>query len=390
VPGSYGGSGQAIRGPGGGAAGGVRGPGGGAAGGIRGPGGGAIGGIRGGQGGAIGGVRGPHGGAIYGHLPSGAHEVHWHGNSYWNFGFGYYQPCWYGGEVYYYSVPAPVGVYMDTLPPEADTVVYNNQTYYFSDGSYLAPKDDGYEVVDKPAGLDQAPDPMALLRQMTDCLGQMQRFSVVADETTDEILESGEKVQLSSRRTVYVRRPDALAIDYRSDKGSRSMLFDEGKVTIVDRAKMVYGLVDVPDSIDGMEDVMAQRYGYSILLGDLMRSDAYATLSSAVINAEYVGKTTLDGGQECDQLAFTQDNVDWQVWIVAGDKPLPVKLAVIYKSVQGSPRYVAELSGWTTDVPDSAFVIDVPKDAQKIDMLPIGAADQPATPGAQGAGPVQQ
>ena len=144
---------------------------------------------------------------IYGHLPSGSREVHWHGNNYWCFGFSYYQPCWYGGEVYYYSVPAPVGVYVDTLPPEADTVVYNNQTYYYSDGSYLMPKDSGYEVVDKPAGLDQAPDPMALLRQMTDCLGQMQRFSVVADETTDEILESGEKVQLSSRRTVYVRRP---------------------------------------------------------------------------------------------------------------------------------------------------------------------------------------
>ena len=45
-----------------------------------------------------------------------------------------------------------------------------------------------------------------------------------------------------------------------------------------------------------------------------------------VLTGEYVGVTELSGVR-CHHLAFRSGDVDWQIWIEDGDKPLPRKTA---------------------------------------------------------------
>jgi len=45
-------------------------------------------------------------------------------------------------------------------------------------------------------------------------------------------------------------------------------------------------------------------------------------------------------------LAFTQKEIDWQIWIEEGPRPLPRKLLITYKNEPLSPQYTAILSGW--------------------------------------------
>ena len=71
----------------------------------------------------------------------------------------------------------------------------------------------------------------------------------------------------------------------------------------------------------------AKKYGLEIPLADLflMGTDRFDTKS--ITEAIYVGPQVI-GGVLCDQLAFRQPGVDWQICIERGKAPLPRKLVV--------------------------------------------------------------
>ena len=59
----------------------------------------------------------------------------------------------------------------------------------------------------------------------------------------------------------------------------------------------------------------------------------------------YVGQSKIRGVL-CHHLSFDGDNVQLQVWIDAGDKPLPQKVVLTHKNLPGSPQWTAYLSDW--------------------------------------------
>ena len=98
----------------------------------------------------------------------------------------------------------------------------------------------------------------------------------------------------------------------------------------------------------------------------------------------------------CHHLAFTQETVDWEIWIDAGDRLLPRKLTIVYRADPGEPRYNAVLTRWqvTHDHPAGYYEFRQPRDAERIDVMPIAtleaampSATQPATEPGQPAKP---
>jgi hypothetical protein len=57
-------------------------------------------------------------------------------------------------------------------------------------------------------------------------------------------------------------------------------------------------------------------------------------------------ESAMNAGQDfidndlCDHYAFRQGNVDWQIWITTGDKPLPRKLVITNRSDEARPQSV--------------------------------------------------
>lgn len=351
------------------------------AGGIRGswtgPGGGTVGGIRGPGGGGAVGVRGPGGNTRWvTNLPDGSHQIHHGGRIYWYHDHHYYYPYWYGNTWYYEPVPPPTGVYWEDLPAGYETNVIGNVTYYVNaEGVYLMPDNGQYKVVDPPPGAPTDPDPLALLRRMTEYIAAQSEFSIQAVEAVEEVLDTGAKAQFENTRTIRVRRPDKLATETQSERGARRMAFQGGELTVVDAAKGGYVTLKMPPTIDGLLDAAAEQYGISILLGDLLYSEAYPRLTAAVREAQYVGRST--DPADCHHLAFFQDTLQWEIWIDAGEKPLPRKLLLTYTSLPGSPRYQAVVSAWdATPGPADAFALKIPGDVRKIEV------NQPAPSGA--------
>lgn len=392
VRGPGGGAAGVVRGPGGGAAAGVVGPGGGAAGVVRGPGGGGAVGIRGPNGGAAGavwgpggrgvaGVRGPYGNRFITTLPAGAIHYPWHGHDYWHVGFGWWRPCWVDDDVSYIWAYPPVGYYYPALPPNYNTVVINNTTYYESENVYYQPGEQGgqkgYVVAEAPATPEETTEaagenPFKVFKSMCDYIAGLESFGVLAYTTTDRVRESGEKVQISARRILSVSRPNKFAVDVRADTGTKLCVYDGKTVSLFDRNKNVYTVVEVPDTIDAALDVLVRDYKLVVPLEDLMYKDLYARVEAIATAGQYLGRHKVDD-IDCHHLAFATESSSWEIWIDAGAKPVPRKITIDYRDDAVKPRYTAEIRGWTTGaLSPTAFDFKLPEGVKRIEMAPQG------------------
>src|SRR5262249_33215253 len=75
-------------------------------------------------------------------------------------------------------------------------------------------------------------------------------------------------------------------------------------------------------------------------------------------------------GFTCHHLAFTQDNIDWQVWIQDGPQPVIRKFVITHKNEEGAPQFTALIREWnfTSRIADSSFVFYPPAGTTKIQM----------------------
>ena len=108
---------------------------------------------------------------------------------------------------------------------------------------------------------------------------------------------------------------------------------------------------------------------------DLIYANAFERLTEGLTSAFIVGEAVIDGVR-CDHIAFRNAEVDWQIWIQQGDKPVPRKFVITSKRMPGSPQFVSVMSNWQTAsaIPDATFSFVPPKGAQKIDFLPVAPA----------------
>lgn len=384
VRGPGGGTAAGIRGPNGGAAGAVRGPGGAGAAGIRGPGGAAAGAAWGPGGYGVAGVRGPYGNRYVTNLPAGAIHYPWHGYDYWHVGFGWWRPHWDGDDVYYGWVYPPVGYYYPALPTEYETVVINNTTYYQSEGVYYQEGEQdgkkGYVVAEAPATAEtttspaqaEGENPFKYLKSMCDYLAGLDKFSAVVETTVDEVQPSGEKVQTSARRTIYVKRPDKVAINVTGDNGERRVVYDGKSVSMFDRKKNVYSTIKTPDTIDATLDMLAADYNIIVPFEDLMYKDLYQRIEASVELGQYLGLHSIEN-MKCHHLAFTKGSSSWEIWIDAGDKPIPRRITIDYVQDGNRSRYAADIAGWT-DTPvykTETFEFKLPDGVKRIEIEPV-------------------
>ena len=78
---------------------------------------------------------------------------------------------------------------------------------------------------------------------------------------------------------------------------------------------------------------------------------------------------------KCTHLAFRGSEVDWQIWIEDGDKPLPRKFILTSKKVAGEPEFTVLIRSWdmAPELTNSEFSFTPPKGAKKIEFLQLTA-----------------
>ena len=212
------------------------------------------------------------------------------------------------------------------------------------------------------------PEAIDALKQMGAYLRTLKTFSVTADITVDEVLLSGQKIQVSGENTVTVRRPDRLKGTVRKDETDidREFYYDGKTFTIYGKNVKYYASAPAPATIAALFDAVTERFGVDIPLADLFAWSTDKSKMQDITSALHIGPARV-GGVMTDHYAFRQEGIDWQVWIEQGKTRLPRKFVITTMDEEGQPQYVSVLK-WNLSpaINDKMFTFVPPKDAHRI------------------------
>ena len=216
------------------------------------------------------------------------------------------------------------------------------------------------------------PDADEILKSMSSFLAGTKTFSMSADISNEIITEEGQKLQLNGYATLLINRPSHFQV-MRKGRFSDMVLFYNGnKVTIHGKGINAYVQKDVAGTIDDAIFTIERDSGLNMPGADLLLSDPYTVLTASVTSSGYYG-TAYVGGVECHHLAFRTPKVDWQMWVKAGDEPLPMKYVITTKWMTGAPQYSVQLSNWDLkpDIAVDQFTFSAPAGAEKLEAVPV-------------------
>lgn len=219
----------------------------------------------------------------------------------------------------------------------------------------------------------------AILQSMSDLLGAAKGLSLRAEIIHDDALDSGLLIERSATLEVVADRLGNSIHGVLNEGGERRKLWSDGKTaTLFDASHNVFTSTKVPGKIGPTLDFLSEKYGLSLPLADFLFDNPYEALTGNVERAFYIGHSEVNG-ITCHQLAFTQDAIDWQLWIEAGVRPVPRRLVIVYKLLPGSPRYMADITSLdlrSTPLP-GRFVPIIPDDADEMELLEIQTLASP-------------
>jgi hypothetical protein len=205
-------------------------------------------------------------------------------------------------------------------------------------------------------------------------LTQADAFSFHAEILLDRIDSTGQKLQFAAAVDAAVRRPDRLRIDYIGDLTAKRAWYDGQTLTIFDPDHGVYAEMPGAGEVAATLGAAEKRYGATLPLADLARSDLGERIDSGVVaRVHRIGLHDV-GGVDCHHLALRRERDDVQLWIRAGDRPLLCKLVFTYKDQPGSPQFVAVFSDWdlSPKLRDEEFEAKLPKEAVRATFLEDG------------------
>ncbi|HLH54456.1 MAG TPA: DUF2092 domain-containing protein [Verrucomicrobiae bacterium] len=221
-------------------------------------------------------------------------------------------------------------------------------------------------------------DPQAerVLRAACQYLAEAPYFSINAEIWREHVNEEGEKVQFSRSMEMEIRRPNRLHAEIASPHSDRVFWYDGKSLTVLDRKQNVFSSVNMPATLDETIDTARDQFGIDFPMIDLAVSDPWTNAMAKVITGRYFGLAPAMGFN-CHHLAFTQENIDWQIWVQDGPQPLIRKFIITHKNEPGVPEFTGLIREWdfNSRISANTFAFQAPPGAMKIQMH--GDAAQP-------------
>jgi len=219
-----------------------------------------------------------------------------------------------------------------------------------------------------------AVDPAAteILKRMTNYLGSLKQFSVQTQNTFEDVLVSGHRIDLDISADVIISRPNKLRSERKGSLVDQEFYYDGKTLALYNPTYNVYATEPVPDTFEGLFMYMYESLGFAIPISDLIYSNAFPLLMEDVNFAAVIGKTVING-VKCDHLLFSRPGVDFQVWVGEGPKPLPYKYVVTDTATSARLSISTFMSEWNVEptVDDAQFTFVPPKGTQKINFMPF-------------------
>ncbi len=225
----------------------------------------------------------------------------------------------------------------------------------------------------------------ATLRRMSDYLADTPAFMMQYTSTVEVISHGGQtamsglKLQFGSYGAATVKRPNMIRASRTTGFADIDIISDGKTLTLYGRKINAYAQAGASPNLDMLIDDVRDHSGIAFSGADLLMSDVYKELTDPVEQAHYLGQDVVDG-ITCDHLAFRTPDVDWQIWIQVGEKPIPRKYIITSKWTTGAPQYELRITGWNDkpEITADTFAFKPPAGARTVGIDQIeGAGDLP-------------
>ena len=216
-----------------------------------------------------------------------------------------------------------------------------------------------------------------LLKAMSDYMAAQQNISFKFDSNLEIVTKDRQKLLLASSGTIDLSRPDKIRATRFGGFANVEMIFDGKTVTLLGKDANLYTQVAAAGTLDNLVDALRDKYHRPVPGADLLLSNVYDQLMTAVVDVKDVGSGVI-GGKECDHLAFRNKEVDWQIWIAQGPMPYPCRYVITAKHVDQAPQYSVQISDWKagSDAVGDRFTFNNSTNATKVEMKDLGDTDE--------------
>jgi hypothetical protein len=203
---------------------------------------------------------------------------------------------------------------------------------------------------------------------MSAYLRTLKSFEMEAATTADTVLESGQLVQFGGKVIYRLRQPDAVQVVWDTDRKHRTLYYDGKNLTLYAPRMKYYAQAEAPPTIKETAVMIEDRFGLDLPLVDLFRWGTDSADTASIASGIVVGPATINDVR-CMQYAFHQGDVDWQIFIQEGDKPVPCKIVITTLSDEARPQFSATLK-WkeNTTFSPATFTFTPGKDDHRIKL----------------------
>jgi hypothetical protein len=208
-----------------------------------------------------------------------------------------------------------------------------------------------------------------ILTRSTDFISAAPAFALVGDGGNEVLQQDGQLLEFGTHFTLTIQRPSQanLRVDSRDGAGA-SVILDGKAISVISVVEKVfyYDTTSQPGDINTSLDFLAMELGVPRELRYFLSKDLTASLSR-VKSGYYVGKSIIDGVM-CDHLALRNEKLDVQVWIAQGNEPVPRRLVITHKELQGQPSVWVQFTEWnfSPELSDHIFTLSPPDDAERL------------------------
>jgi hypothetical protein len=203
-----------------------------------------------------------------------------------------------------------------------------------------------------PAAAPLTAEAKSALEAMSAYLRTLKNFELTADGTGSAVDKAGQAIEYGAQLHYVVSLPDKLFAEISIGARNRQMFYDGSKLTISAPEQKFYADVPVSGTLVTLLTKASTNYGIDLPLHQLFQWGNAANPAPLPASGFKVG-TAKCGTAICDQYAFRQPAVDWQLWIQQGAKPLPVRLVFTDRISSARPSVAVNLT-WNTDGPIAA------------------------------------
>ena len=184
-------------------------------------------------------------------------------------------------------------------------------------------------------------DPRAdqVLKDTQAYMSSLKEMKLHVEGMLDVVSPEEEVFTYTTQVDIAMKRPDKMYVKRVGVMRNQEIFYNGSELVLHSLQHKVYAKADnVPDTIDKMMDYAMAELGLQSPGSDLLYNDMYNGLMSSAVSGAYLGTVIVDG-VECHHLAYRGENVDFQLWVEAGEQAKPKRFMIVSKKLPQAPRY---------------------------------------------------